>query len=362
MENNALVQQPENAPTLQNVLDQKELKWVFVGGKGGVGKTTCSCSLAVQLSQVRRSVLVISTDPAHNLSDAFNQKFTKSPTLVNGFTNLYAMEVEPKMDVGEIDMLAGDTNGMGKFINDLANSIPGIDEAMSFGEVMRQVKSLDYETIVFDTAPTGHTLRLLQFPETLQKALGKLSGMKDQMGGLLQTMSGVLGMGGGNENGLDSALGKVEELQKVVEEVNKQFKDPDRTTFVCVCIPEFLSLYETERLVQELYRFEMDVRNIIINQILYDDGGNSKLLKARIAMQQKYLLQFHELYDEDFHLIKLPLLEQEVRGTEAVKSFSKNLVVPYLPPQPLPDDKDEHIKELQRQNEELRKQLQQYQQ
>eukprot|EP01025_Chloroclados_australasicus_P030286 TRINITY_DN3039_c0_g1_i5.p1 TRINITY_DN3039_c0_g1~~TRINITY_DN3039_c0_g1_i5.p1 ORF type:complete len:281 (+),score=54.42 TRINITY_DN3039_c0_g1_i5:88-843(+) len=251
---------------------------------------------------------------------------------------------------------------MGKFINDLANSIPGIDEAMSFGEVMRQVKSLDYETIVFDTAPTGHTLRLLQFPETLQKALGKLSGMKDQMGGLLQTMSGVLGMGGGNENGLDSALGKVEELQKVVEEVNKQFKDPDRTTFVCVCIPEFLSLYETERLVQELYRFEMDVRNIIINQILYDDGGNSKLLKARIAMQQKYLLQFHELYDEDFHLIKLPLLEQEVRGTEAVKSFSKNLVVPYLPPQPLPDDKDEHIKELQRQNEELRKQLQQYQQ
>lgn len=202
--------------SIRNVLEQRELKWIFVGGKGGVGKTTCSCMLATLLAQVRPSVLLISTDPAHNLSDAFCQKFTKTPTLVQGFHNLFAMEVDPTVESEDLDALqAGE--GVGGFVSELANAIPGIDEAMSFAEMLKLVQTMDYSVIVFDTAPTGHTLRLLQFPSTLEKGLGKVMSLKSKFGGLISQVSRMFGAG--DEFGEDALLGKVEGIKAVIEQV-----------------------------------------------------------------------------------------------------------------------------------------------
>ncbi|KAG7664627.1 GET3 [[Candida] subhashii] len=333
----------ELEPTLESLIKQDTLKWIFVGGKGGVGKTTTSSSVAVQLAlnHPNDEFLLISTDPAHNLSDAFCQKFGKDARKVDGLPNLSCMEIDPEAAMNDLQQQAQQYNNdpndpLKGMMNDMTGSIPGIDEALSFMEVMKHIKNqkvdendskdkISYRTIIFDTAPTGHTLRFLQLPSTLQKLLGKFQ----QLSGRLGPMMSMLGGGAGAQQDM---FAKLNELEKNVTEVNEQFTNPDLTTFVCVCISEFLSLYETERMIQELMSYNMDVNSIVVNQLLFADDDESPCGRcvSRWKMQKKYLDQMAELY-EDYHLVKMPLLGTEIRGVENLKKFSKFLLQPYDP-------------------------------
>ncbi|CAL9733888.1 ATPase Get3p [Monosporozyma servazzii] len=331
---------------LHSLITSTTHKWIFVGGKGGVGKTTSSCSIAIQmaLAQPNKQFLLISTDPAHNLSDAFGEKFGKDARKVTGMNNLSCMEIDPSAALKDMnDMAVSQNNGgsgdgdnlsdllQGGGLAELTGSIPGIDEALSFMEVMKHIKRQEeggegdsFDTVIFDTAPTGHTLRFLQLPTTLGKLLEKFGEITGKLGPMLNSM-----MGAGN---VDIA-GKLNDLKANVETIRQQFTDPDLTTFVCVCISEFLSLYETERLIQELISYDMDVNSIIVNQLLFaedDKEHNCKRCQSRWKMQTKYLDQIDELY-EDFHVVKMPLCAGEIRGLNNLTKFSQFLDKEYDP-------------------------------
>ena len=127
-------------------------------------------------------------------------------------------------------------------------------------------------------------------------------------------------------------MDQLDELLPIVEKLNRELKNPDITTFVCVCIPEFLSLYETERLIQKLTALDIDTHNVVVNQIVYPDKDaegevSCGLCSSRAKMQTKYIDQIADLY-EDFHVIKMPLMPREVKGVEMLRRFGGYLIKP----------------------------------
>jgi len=324
--------------SLKNVLTQTSLKWIFVGGKGGVGKTTTSCALAHALHEdlqsrgnVQDKVLIVSTDPAHNLSDAFGERIgsgseSGGPVKLSRYAALYALEIDPSETTTKMmrelvppDLFPTDT------VESVSNSIPGIDEAVGFAHMMQLVSDLEFSKIVFDTAPTGHTLRLLQFPSLLQETLQKLEQLQTRLMPLFNMFSGAM-PGMPNGTSMEDIARKIEDLKVVVARVGAQLADADQTTFTVVSIAELLSVYETERLVQQLVELDMDVRNIVVNQLMpfCKDEEKIPLLRTRAQMQQKYITQLLELYPEtEYTISRIPLLGEEVRGIRRIHRFAE---------------------------------------
>ena len=302
-----------------NILINNNYNWIFVSGKGGVGKTTVSSSIATILSKHKEDVLLISTDPAHSLSDLFSQKFTEEPSLVNEFTNLYCMEYDSEIYIKNKTQLY--LNNQFKDFKELQNlfmNIPGIEEAMGYIALMNMVTNFNYSTIIFDTAPTGNTLKLLAYPSLILETVEKIN--QSALGTIFQSFIKMIYNVGNN---MENMMSK---LSDNINKINTYLTDPEHTTFIPVMIPEFLSVWETERLIQTLFKFNIDCTTIIVNQVIIEnDDTICNFLKKRKNMQQKYIKIVYDLYNDDdddildFSIIKLPLLDEEIR-------YSKNII------------------------------------
>ncbi len=312
------------------------LNMVLFGGKGGVGKTTCASSSAIWASEQGRNTLIISTDPAHSLGDSLGVSLRPGiPIPVPGIPNLTALEINPQANIAEFQGITNiDTiedigiSGI-PFIDDLTDlssmNPPGIDETLALLKVLEFIETEhDFDLIIFDTAPTGHTLRFLSLPGTLSGWIGKMLKMKMKLGNMF---GAIKSMFGGESKKEDRSLEILERLNEAILRAKEDLTDPLKSSFVVVMISEEMAILETERLLTELVKYNIPNSNIIINQLYESTSELCEFCKARRRMQQKNLKRINELFLKKWHknLIEVPLFKDEVREYLKLKNLSTYL-------------------------------------
>ena len=246
------------------------LKIIMFGGKGGVGKTTCASSSAIWAAEHGRNTLIISTDPAHSLGDSLGISLPPGePTPIPGINNLTALEIDPKKNLAEYKGLTSVNPMEGMNMPGLMEGIPmmedlqdltsinppGIDEAFALLKVLEIIETEhDYDLVIFDTAPTGHTLRFLSLPETLSGWIGKLLKMRLKLGSIMGLMKSLFSS---NEKEKDNSLEVLERLKNSIINAREDLTNPLKNSFVVVMIPEEMAISETVRLLNELYKYKI---------------------------------------------------------------------------------------------------------
>ncbi|PKI46732.1 hypothetical protein CRG98_032872 [Punica granatum] len=317
-------------------------KYYLLGGKGGVGKTSCAASLAVKFANNGHPTLVVSTDPAHSLSDSFAQDLTGGTLVqVEGPDYpLFALEINPEKareefrtysqkngGTGVKDIMDG--MGLGVLVDQLGElklgelldtPPPGLDEAIAISKVIQFLESQEYSMftrIIFDTAPTGHTLRLLSLPDFLDASIGKILKLKQKINSATSAIKSVFGQ---EENKQQDAADKLEQLRERMVKVRELFRDTDSTEFVIVTIPTVMAVSESSRLHASLKKESVPVKRLIVNQILPPSVSDCKFC----AMKRKDQARALEMIQNDpeltgLNLIEAPLVDVEIRGVPALK-------------------------------------------
>ncbi|MFW9778802.1 MAG: ArsA family ATPase [Candidatus Heimdallarchaeota archaeon] len=302
-----------------------EKKFLFFGGKGGVGKTTMAAATAIQAADMGIRTLLVSTDPAHSVSDSLNQQIGGDTyTEVTGVSGLQAIELDTQNAMRSYSDIVSQQDPSG-LISDLlgsddpsALSPPGADETVAFIQLLEFIRNPEFDTIIFDTAPTGHTLRLLQLPEMTQTWLFRLIKMRQRLGGIMTGMKAFFGGGSGPSE--KEAFEKLEELRDQVEFAREHLQNPQETEFVAVTIPTIMALWETERLIKALYEVAFPISKIYINQV-QPENPHCAYCTARFANQNETLAKIHELYNE-YEVSEIKMYEHEIRGVENLRTLA----------------------------------------
>ena len=329
---------------------------LLFGGKGGVGKTTTSTATAIHLADCGLRVLLVSSDPAHSTSDSLGVDIGTEPTPVQGVEGLYGLEMDPESKLSNLlpklgNMVDGMNSGGGlgglgglgmmldpsakqeldEIKSDVKTSdmiLPGLDEALAFDELLKHVEDPNWDVIVFDTAPTGHTLRFLSLPEIIESWSGRLIRLMRVSGGIRSMLFG--------RKESEEMKQELERFRNRVLHVRRVLSDSQLTSFTLVTIPEKMGVNETVRAYNSLIDYQLPVSACIVNRVT--PKFDHPFLQNRREAEQNRITELKDRLTS-VEVSSMELLDEEVVGVDSLRLVAEKL---YGLPEKLPADLGPH--------------------
>ena len=317
-------------------------KFVFFSGKGGVGKTTVASAYAAKCADEGIDTLVVSTDPAHSTSDVFDQDFTDEPARVEERERLWAMELDPDEEVQQ--HLQGIKRTISEQVSpaivneidrqiELAHQTPGAYEAALFDRFIDVMEnSEEYDRVVFDTSPTGGTLRLLALPDFLSEWIDRLIEKRSSSIDLFE--KAAIGDEEARERARkDPIIARLRERKEKFEFAARTLRE--RAAFFLVMNPDELSIRETDRSIGSLEDYGLGVQGLLVNRLTpepdpEEEGRGARYLRERRATERERLARIRETLAPPV-IATIETRVEEVRGP-LVDGIADELAIEVTPP------------------------------
>jgi arsenite/tail-anchored protein-transporting ATPase len=307
-------------------IEDKYAKLIMIGGKGGVGKTTCASAIALKLAMDNQKVLVISSDPTPSLSDIFEKAVGGRETKIHDNYELYALEVSSEIVLKrwkerfgpEIYEVLSSFASVDYDFVDYIGSAPGIEEEYMLNFIMELVEGKTYDVVVWDTAPAGHTLRLLKLPELFLAHMEAATKFYMNIYGYLEKIKDAVKLKESKRTLLEIIAG----WEALSERIVAFIRNPEAVKYLIVTIPEALGVKLTERVLAELEENQLKVENIIVNNVVKDE--DCEFHRRRKTMQNHYIDFLKSRY-HDKNILLLYCTPYEIKGIERIEEISRAL-------------------------------------